>query len=175
MRALLIAIFVGQAILPVVAFGQAGLPVLHVPDAQQFVGAPQGPPLTGAPLEQRTNEIGALLRCPVCQGMSIADSPAEMAINMRRQVHELLARGYTREQILHYFERSYGQFVLLKPKFQGVNTLVWLLPIVALIVGASIIVAVMTKRAPPPAVVDAEEGDDPYLDQVRQLTRGKES
>ena len=53
-----------------------------------------------------------------------------MAVNMKAQVRELLARGYTEEQILSYFEKSYGQFVLLKPKFQGVNALVWILPIV---------------------------------------------
>lgn len=74
------------------------------PDASTFVGPPKGTPITGALLEERTNEVGALLRCPVCQGMSVADSPAEMAVNMKKQVHELLARGYTQEQILDYFE-----------------------------------------------------------------------
>jgi len=42
--------------------------------------------------------------------MSIADSPSEMAVNMKHQVRDLLSRGYTQEQILDYFERSYGQF-----------------------------------------------------------------
>jgi cytochrome c-type biogenesis protein CcmH len=148
---------------------------VKVPDAEQFVGKPEGRPVTGAVLDQRTNETAALLRCPVCQGMSIADSPSEMAVNMKHQVRELIARGYTQEQILRYFERSYGQFVLLKPKFQGVNTLVWLLPIIALGVGVWAIFAMMGKgnRQPvdePPATAD----DDPYLAEVRKLT-GKQS
>ncbi|HYC59208.1 MAG TPA: cytochrome c-type biogenesis protein, partial [Thermoanaerobaculia bacterium] len=112
---------------------------LKVPDAANFVGAPQGTPITGQQLTQRTNEVSALLRCPVCQGMAVADSPAEMAVNMKAQVHELLARGYTEEQILKYFELSYGQFVLLRPKFEGVNRLVWLLPVGALFAGIAIV------------------------------------
>ena len=138
---------------------------LKVPDAQNFVGGPKGTPLTGATLDRRTHEVSALLRCPVCQGMSIADSPSEMAVNMKGQVRELLARGYTQEQILSYFERSYGQFVLLKPKFRGVNVLVWLLPIAGLIAGALVLRIVAKKVVKPPAAAD------PYLDRVRQLVR----
>ena len=67
---------------------------LKVPDAAQFVGQPQDTPLAGAQLTRRTNEVSALLRCPVCQGMAVADSPAEMAVNMKAQVRELLrSRG----------------------------------------------------------------------------------
>jgi cytochrome c-type biogenesis protein CcmH len=146
---------------------------VKVPDAEQFVGPPQGAPVSGALLDQRTNETAALLRCPVCQGMSIADSPSEMALNMKRQVRELIARGYTQEQILRYFEQSYGQFVLLKPKFQGVNTLVWILPIIALAIGVGAIFAMMGKRAAPIPAPPAQD-DDPYLAEVRKLT-GKQS
>jgi len=149
---------------------------VKIPDAEQFVGKPQGQPVSGALLDQRTNETGGLLRCPVCQGMSIADSPSEMAVNMKHQVRELIARGYTQEQILRYFERSYGQFVLLKPKFQGVNTLVWILPIIALAVGAFAIFSMMGKSGSQPVdeppVATAEE--DPYLAEVRKLT-GRQS
>jgi len=62
----------------------------------------------------------------------------------------LLERGYTDEQILSYFEKSYGQFVLLKPKFQGVNALVWLLPVLVLAIGFVLVVtkAKMLETAP---------------------------
>jgi cytochrome c-type biogenesis protein CcmH len=149
-----------------------------VPDAAQFVGPPQGTAVSGPILDQRTAEVAGLLRCPVCQGLSIADSPSEMAVNMKGQVRELLSRGYTQEQILKYFELSYGQFVLLKPKFQGVNTLVWILPILALVIGAVIVVTKAKKlgAAPAPAVPAAPETEqpvevDPYLARVRELTK----
>jgi len=148
---------------------------IKVPDAAQVLGPPQGTPLAGAQLERRTMELSSELRCPVCQGLAIGDSPSIMAANMREQARELLARGYTREQVLSYFEKSYGQFVLLKPKFQGVNALVWLLPVLVLAIGFVIVVTKAKKleQAPvhaakattPAAVVE----DDPYLAQVREL------
>ena len=131
------------------------------PDASAFVGPPAGAPIGGDALVRRTDEVSALLRCPVCQGMSVADSPSEMAVNMKGLVRELLARGYSKEQILEYFERSYGQFVLLEPKFEGVNTLVWLLPVVALVFGAIVLMSIV-RRVEEPA-------DDPYVARVRKM------
>ena len=143
---------------------------VQVPDAAQFVGPPKGVPVSGALLDQRTNEVAGLLRCPVCQGLSVADSPATMAQDMKHQVRELLGRGYTQEQILAYFERSYGQFVLLKPKFQGVSALVWLLPMAALVFGA-IVVFAKTKQLEqgPEKASAAEPAEDPYLARVREM------
>jgi cytochrome c-type biogenesis protein CcmH len=156
----------------------------QAPEAEQFVGPPKGTPLVSPQLDQKTQELAGQLRCPVCQGLAIADSPSEMAINMRRQVRELLARGFTDEQILKYFEQSYGQFVLLKPKFAGVNSLVWLLPIAVLAFGALLVVTKMKKleAAIPnnegrPATSDQRAANsegrtatsDPYIQRVREL------
>ena len=147
------------------------------PDASMFVGPPKGQPLTGAALDAKTMEVAALVRCPVCQGMSVADSPSEMAVNMKHQVRALLERGFTQEQILEYFERSYGQFVLLKPKFQGVNTLVWVLPLLAVAIGVVIVMSKMKKLEQPvaaqPEVKPADPAEDPYLAQVRQMVGDK--
>lgn len=158
---------------------------LKVPDAAQFVGAPKGQPLTGDPLFQRTQQVASLLRCPVCQGMSVADSPSEMAVNMKGQVRELVARGYTEEQILRYFELSYGQFVLLKPKFEGVTGMVWVLPVVALLIGGAVVffklkrleaggpvAAAATPAGPAAAEPAAPSDEDPYLARVRELVSG---
>lgn len=151
----------------------------RVPDAAQFVGAPAGQPLGGATLERKTAEVSALLRCPVCQGLAVADSPAEMAINMRRQVHDLLSRGYTEQQILSYFEQSYGEFVLLRPKFEGLNAMVWLLPLLVLIAGSFVVFFKMKKLHEPATHARQQSTDDkspaadPYLAQVRQLVDGE--
>ena len=130
------------------------------------LAAPAGRPIAGALLEQRTNEVSALLRCPVCQGMSVADSPSTVALDMKQQVREMLAQGYTEQQILDYFEHSYGQFVLLKPK----TPVVWILPILALLIGAAVVFAKLRKlEAPGPATGDRPPATDPYIDRVRQL------
>jgi cytochrome c-type biogenesis protein CcmH len=130
-----------------------------------ILGAPQGQPLSGAALDQRTQEVSSLLRCPVCQGMSIADSPSTVALDMKHQVRDMLARGYTQEQILAYFEQSYGQFVLEKPK----NPWVWILPIVVLIVGAVIVVTKAKRLAADPGPGTPDPAPDPYVDRVRKL------
>ena len=140
---------------------------LKVPDAGQFVGPPQGTPVAGAQLYQRTREVASLLRCPVCQGMSVADSPSEMAVNMKEQVRDLLARGYTEEQILKYFEISYGQFVLLKPK----SPVIWILPVIAFVIGAAIVYVKFRKLSAAPVKTESAEAD-PYLDRVRDLVGG---
>jgi cytochrome c-type biogenesis protein CcmH len=93
-----------------------------------------------------------------------------MAQDMKHQVRELLARGYSQEQILAYFERSYGQFVLLKPKFQGVAALVWLLPVAALIFGAIVVLSKAKQLERGPEVVaETAPVEDPYLARVREL------
>lgn len=115
-------------------------------DPSRVVGPPRSARLEGTALDARAHEIAGLLRCPVCQGLSVADSPSTMAQNMRAEVRDLVAAGYDQEQILAYFERSYGEFVRLKPPLRGVNWLVWAAPVLALLAGAAVIA--WTLRAP---------------------------
>lgn len=116
-------------------------------DPAFVVGPPKGAPLEGAALDARTEEVGSLLRCPVCQGLSVADSPATMAQNMKAEVRGLVAKGYTEEQVLAYFESSYGEFVRLKPQLRGVNWLVWLGPLAGLLAGGAIVAMVLRRSA----------------------------
>ena len=75
----------------VLAFGATAQ---KAPDAADIIGPPQGQPLSGAALDEQTKNVASVLRCPVCQGLSVNDSPAEMAVSMKHQVRELVARGY---------------------------------------------------------------------------------
>lgn len=124
------------------------------PDPKWVVGDPAGPPRTGVELEKETTRVASLLRCPVCQGLSVNDSPATMAQNMKRQVRDLVAKGYSEEQSLLYFERAYGEFVRLEPPMRGVNWLVWAAPIALLLIGGGFVVIVVRRmqRAPREAV-----------------------
>jgi cytochrome c-type biogenesis protein CcmH/NrfF len=117
------------------------------PDPSTVVGAPHGGPLAGKALDERAEAVASLLRCPVCQGLSVKDSPATMAQMMKAQVKELLAAGYDRDQVLAYFERSYGEFVRLEPPLRGVNWLVWLGPGIGLLVGGALVVLVLRRQA----------------------------
>jgi cytochrome c-type biogenesis protein CcmH len=154
-------------------------------DPREVVGAPRGPALSGPALDARTEEVAALLRCPVCQGLSVADSPATMATKMKARVRELLASGYDEEQILAYFERSYGEFVRLEPPRRGINWLVWLAPPIALLGGLVLVRRVFIKPggalvAPSAEVNSASRAAgaapdpelEPYLLRVRELAYG---
>lgn len=149
--------------------------------AASVVGAPQGEPLSGTRLDVRTKEVASLVRCPVCQGLSVYDSPATMAVNMRHEVRDLLSKGYTEEQILTYFEKSYGEFVLLQPTMRGANWIVWLAPLALLALGGFILRGVFRKKAVPVEqdrpVTDRDQlPDDPrlarYLLEARELAYG---
>jgi cytochrome c-type biogenesis protein CcmH len=136
---------VSAALLGLTALGSAPVSSASTGPAIDL-GPPRGIPLSGPALDARTEEVGGLLRCPVCQGLSVADSPATMARNMKAEVREKLAAGYDDEQILQHFERSYGEFVRLQPPLRGVNWLVWFGPFAALVAGGAA-VALALKRS----------------------------
>jgi cytochrome c-type biogenesis protein CcmH len=153
-------------------------------DPSRVVGPPRGRAFAGEALLARTEEVASLLRCPVCQGLSVADSPATMALSMKAEVKEMLGAGYDQEQILSYFENSYGEFVRLQPPLRGVNWLVWLAPLLGLLAGGAVVGwalrsparAVDTGRAPEDLPGPDTLPDDPVLARhvrrVRELAYG---
>jgi cytochrome c-type biogenesis protein CcmH len=104
-------------------------------------------------MEEQVRQIASQLRCPVCQNLSVADSPSEIAVQMRDIIRERLKRGESGEAIKAYFISKYGEWVLLSPKPTGLNLIVWSLPFFGLIAGigwASIFLRrwVRRERAP---------------------------
>ncbi len=103
-------------------------------------------------LEQRTSAVAAELRCPVCQGLSIQDSPSELALQMRSVVRDQIAAGRTPDEVKRYFVEKYGEWILLEPQAQGFNILVYVLPIAAVLGGIAVVtMAVRRWSRPPPA------------------------
>jgi cytochrome c-type biogenesis protein CcmH len=138
-------------------------------DERELLGEPTGRPLEGGELQAVTREIASNLRCPICQGLSVADSPTASAQAMLDQVRDLLEQGYTTNQIFAYFEGAYGEFVLLTPRADGFNLVVWLGPIVVLLAGITLL-AVRFRRSSSTTTAAASEGEelDPYLERVRE-------
>lgn len=117
-------------------------------DARKIVGEPAGPPLAGTELATATHRVGTVLRCPTCQGMSVYDSPADGARAMRDEVERMLAVGYSDEQVMDYFRAGYGDFILLNPRKEGANWLLWLAPGILAIAGFSTIVLKFRRKRP---------------------------
>lgn len=131
---------------------------------------PEGPPVTDeATLEARTYALSKGMRCPVCQGLSVADSGAEAAVAMKARTRELVGMGYTDAQIIDYFVGRYGTWVLLEPPAEGVNFLIFLGPLALVgLGGLAWWSSVKRGKDPvaPPAPAPKTADDDPYTRRV---------
>lgn len=87
--------------------------------------------------DRQSSEIADQLRCPVCRGIPIAESPSELAQNMMEVIHQKLKEGESKETILKYFEDRYGEWILLKPKPKGLNLMIWVLPFLLFVGGGA--------------------------------------
>ena len=90
-------------------------------------------------LEAMTTALASELRCPVCQGNSIQDSPSELAQQMRSLIRDQLRSGKTPDEVRAYFVDKYGEWILLAPKAQGLNLIVYLVPFAALALGGFVV------------------------------------
>lgn len=97
--------------------------------------------------EARWRTLTASLRCPVCQGLSIADAPAPVAEQMRQIVRDQIANGATDEAIRDYFVSRYGRWILLVPATSGLDVVLWMAPAGLVLLGGSLVV-VRARRRP---------------------------
>jgi cytochrome c-type biogenesis protein CcmH len=88
--------------------------------------------------EARALALGDALRCMVCQGESINDSPADLAKDLRRLVREQIKAGETDAAVLAFLQQRYGDRVLLKPPVNAATGLLWIAPL--LFLGAGLLV-----------------------------------
>jgi cytochrome c-type biogenesis protein CcmH len=123
-----------------------------------------GQAATPPDLEEQTRAIAAELRCPVCQNLSVADSPSEMAQQMRALVQEKLKEGKSSEEIKNFFVSKYGDWVLLAPPARGFSLLLWVLPGVVAVLGVIFVLLWMRrwtkKREGPPAAEEARQDSE---------------
>jgi cytochrome c-type biogenesis protein CcmH len=130
--------------------------VIHILTALLLasVAPAQQPTPADSILEARTAAIASQLRCPVCQGLSIQESPSELSQQMRAVVKDQLRAGKTPEEVKAYFVSKYGEWILLEPKPHGFNVLVYALPLLLVFAGlAGIALAVRKWTRPPENVV----------------------
>ncbi len=119
-----------------------------------------------ASIDDRTQALAQQLRCPVCQGESVADSPSGIAKTMRATIRKRLAQGQSTEQIKRYFASRYGNWILLAPPASGIGNFAWLAPPLLVLGGIALLLTLVADwRSRGRARLAA--GKDAYLDRVR--------
>ena len=122
--------------------------------------AKEAPPAAADPLlEKRVMALAAELRCLVCQNQTIADSHAELAIDLKNQVREKLKQGMSEEKIIEYMVERYGDFVRYKPPVKATTLPLWLGPFVLLFaaVAGLFYYIVRRRRSTPPQPLSAAD------------------
>jgi cytochrome c-type biogenesis protein CcmH len=111
-------------------------------------------------LDQRVHDVASQLKCPVCQGESVADSPAQISQQMRAVIRQQLQSGRSEQQIIQYFIDRYGQQIVWSPPWQGFTLLAWLVPIALLLGGAVLLFTVLREwRTAPPGDTTADDAE----------------
>jgi cytochrome c-type biogenesis protein CcmH len=149
---------------------RSGLTVLSLTGFVMVCFVPLALGATTSDLEAQVREIASQLRCPVCQGLSVGDSPSELANEMRTLVREQLQQGKTSAEVLDYFAQRYGEWILLAPPKHGFNLVIWVLPFVLLPIGAAAVYVGARRwvRRSAAAESPSRQLDSPYAERLQR-------
>jgi len=97
-------------------------------------------------LEKRVDAVSAELRCLVCQNQTIADSHADLAIDLKNQVRDMLRAGNSNEEVVNYMVERYGDFVRYKPPMKPTTYILWFGPALLILIGLSVLFLTLRQR-----------------------------
>lgn len=120
---------------------------LHAALAQDGT-APTPAPGGAQVSEDQVNAIASQLFCPVCQNVPLDVCGTQACADWRAEIRSMLSQGKSQQDIKDYFSSRYGQRVLSTPEAHGINTLVWVLPIVGVVVGLGVAIFALRRMAP---------------------------
>lgn len=112
-----------------------------------LLAAKEAVPMAEDPvLEKIVNEIADELRCLVCQNQTIADSDADLAVDLKSQVRDMVREGKTQDEIIDYMVQRYGDFIRYRPPMKASTYLLWVGPFLLLFVGITVLILNLRKR-----------------------------
>lgn len=142
----------------------------------QPAAAGEAPPAADNPvIEQRLIKISEELRCLVCQNESLAGSRADLALDLRREIRTLIARGDSDEAIRAFLVARYGDFILYRPPWKATTLLLWLGPLLLLAIGITLLFRQLRRRGraqPAGEAADAELSGDERARLAKLLSGG---
>ena len=121
------------------------------------IGGEAAPAAPDPVLEQRVMDLASELRCLVCQNQTLADSNADLAVDLRRQIREQLKAGATERQVVDFLVARYGDFVLYRPPLKPATVLLWFGPFALLALGVFLLVRRIRRQGDAaPQLTEAE-------------------
>ena len=120
---------------------------------------PEGTMKQETALQKQVRVVASKLRCPVCQGESVYDSHAEVAVEMKKLIAEKLAGGASEQDVLQYFQERYGNYILMEPPADGIHWVIWAFPVFMTLVGLLFLYQFITGKDQETSD-RAVEGDD---------------
>ncbi len=99
-----------------------------------------------AALDKRLDHVAQQLRCLVCQNQSIADSHAQLALDLKKEARTQLSQGRSEQEVIDFMVQRYGDFVLYKPPFNAATLLLWLGPFALLAAGLATLLVNLRRR-----------------------------
>ncbi len=125
------------------------------------------------PTMDQVNMVAKNLNCPTCKGLNLEDCRTQTCSQWRDQIKDLLAQGYTEQEVLDWFVARFGVEVLQEPPPKGNGLFAWLLPLFGFIVGVGWLVFLMRKwsvhKTPESSAIDPEDNIDvEYLEKIEQ-------
>jgi cytochrome c-type biogenesis protein CcmH len=140
-----------------------------------FVHAGEAQPASADPdLEKRVMSLTEELRCLVCQNQTIADSHAELAVDLKNQVREKLASGMSDKAVIDYMVQRYGDFVLYRPPVKTTTWLLWFGPFILLVGGVALLWYKLSRRSARQDDADAAPTEIELKHAAQLLERGNE-
>jgi cytochrome c-type biogenesis protein CcmH len=118
-------------------------------------------------LQERYLALTHELRCMQCQNEAIADSPVDLAADLRREVRDMLLAGKSDEDVRNFMVARYGDFILFRPRFSLRNAWLWLAPGVVLLSGALVAWRIVRARTALVATDDQPLDDQPLEKDAR--------
>ena len=121
-------------------------------------------------VQERAHGLAAELRCPVCEALSVADSPSSTARAIRADLRRRIVAGESDEQIRQAYIDRYGESILLEPQGSGLGVIVWGLPAAALVLGAGGLALALRRWRREPRL-HATDADEALVTKVREAER----
>ena len=128
------------------------------------IAAAQG----GTVTDDQVNAVAKRLNCPVCENVPLDVCETQACVQWRDLIRQKLAAGEKPEQIINYFQATYGDRVLQEPPRRGFTGLVWVLPFAGLVAGVAILVVVLRRMTAQPAPIQSETASSEPADEYRE-------